>query len=110
MCFFFFDSQKSSKKIDHFFQFSRQKIFEKKKIDELFPLENRLLRAARQGDVNVIATMLQKGVDIECTYIDGQTALMMASDHNHVEAVQLLVDRGATIDRVDASRQSALCR
>jgi uncharacterized protein len=74
------------------------------------PLENRLLRAARQGDVNVIATMLQKGVDIECTYIDGQTALMMASDHNHVEAVQLLVDRGATIDRVDASRQSALCR
>lgn len=55
----------------------------------------RLCAAARDGDLTLLAQMLDEGADINAQLADGWTPLMIAAYHDHPDAVRLLLARGA---------------
>jgi ankyrin repeat protein len=58
-----------------------------------------LLRAARAGNVEAAAALLERGVAVDARDAAfGQTALMLAARHGHIELAKLLLDAGADID------------
>ncbi len=61
-------------------------------------LSERLLEAARAGDVEQINTLLGQGADVNASTRYGATALHYASDKGHFEAVKLLLSRGAQVN------------
>jgi outer membrane protein assembly factor BamB len=58
--------------------------------------------AARQGEVARIGALLDQGADVNAKTRYGVTPLIFAADNGHLEAVKLLVSRGAEIDAQDA--------
>jgi ankyrin repeat protein len=84
------------------------------------------LRASKSGDVEIMRMLLDAGADPSYTMPDGSTALMYAAglgwrngspiapsydqgtDEEAIEAIQLLLDRGLTIDARDANGNSAM--
>lgn len=56
---------------------------------------NALHVAASRGQCDVLALLLDRGVDVNCVDLVGETALMKAAYSAHLDAVQLLVSRGA---------------
>ncbi len=61
-----------------------------------------LYRAVRAGDLKKVQNMLGRGMDIERTYMDGESLLMAAAATNSLAMVRFLVDRGAKVDRSDS--------
>jgi ankyrin repeat protein len=71
--------------------------------------EERLLRAAREGDLKTISSLLDKGVDIEARNPgDGWTPLFWAAVRERADAVALLRARGARIEVRDRRGLTAL--
>ena len=64
-------------------------------------LNETLWEAARAGDVARIAAALDKGADVNAKARYNVTALIFAATNGHVEAVRLLVSRGADINAQD---------
>eukprot|EP00285_Hemiselmis_virescens_P001930 CAMPEP_0173415902 /NCGR_PEP_ID=MMETSP1356-20130122/85111_1 /TAXON_ID=77927 ORGANISM="Hemiselmis virescens, Strain PCC157" /NCGR_SAMPLE_ID=MMETSP1356 /ASSEMBLY_ACC=CAM_ASM_000847 /LENGTH=112 /DNA_ID=CAMNT_0014378187 /DNA_START=33 /DNA_END=371 /DNA_ORIENTATION=- len=56
--------------------------------------ERRLLVAARNGQTKNVECLLEEGVNVYATDDLGKTALMYASEHEHLEIVKLLVKNG----------------
>lgn len=75
---------------------------------ELQDLAGRLFEAARSGDTTTLATYLDAGVPVNLTNQSGDTLVMLAAYHGHVEAVQELIDRGADVNRLNDKGQSPL--
>lgn len=66
-------------------------------------------KAAKAGDLERVASMLAKGVDIE--YRDQKrdaSALMWAAHEGHVDVLQLLLDKGAKVNTRQQLGRSAL--
>src|SRR4029450_10256669 len=61
-----------------------------------------LIKAARKGDRNKTATLLQQGVPVDSQDKDGKTALWESSRHDHGEIVALLLDHRAQVDLADS--------
>ena len=59
------------------------------------------LRAANDGDVSVIVSMVLAGVDVNVTDYDGRSALHLAAAEGNVEVVRALLARGASADIED---------
>ncbi|XVF47798.1 hypothetical protein PTKIN_Ptkin03bG0139700 [Pterospermum kingtungense] len=57
--------------------------------------------SAAQGRHEIVALLLESGVDINLRNYRGQTALMQACQHGHWEVVQTLILFGANIHRAD---------
>lgn len=51
------------------------------------------VQAARDGDLELVKNLLQKGVDVN-SKIEGNTALHLASQNGHKEVVQILLNAG----------------
>lgn len=51
--------------------------------------------AAKAGDARLIATLHRRGVDLNSRRADGATALILAANENHVEAIDVLLEKGA---------------
>lgn len=71
-----------------------------------------LLRAsfewARGGDVRQLAYLLDLGASPDLTNDRGDTLLILAAYHQQHEAVRLLIDRGADVERANDNGQTAL--
>ncbi len=62
-------------------------------------LEDKLRRAASQGDLDGIRRLLAAGARIDSSDIDGYTPLICAVSADQPEAVSLLLERGADVNR-----------
>lgn len=65
------------------------------------------MKAAAAGRVNVLKMLIDNGGEVNGTNRRGETALMLAAKGEHIEAVKLLLEKGAQIDLKDNSRHSA---
>ncbi len=58
-------------------------------------LNNQLFEAARAGDAQMVASLLDKGADVNAKFRYGTTALFKAAERGHAKVVKVLLDRGA---------------
>lgn len=56
-----------------------------------------LIAAARQGDAEAVAALLESGADVDVALGDGMTALHTAIDRGHLEVVDVLLAAGASV-------------
>ncbi|HGN1706408.1 TPA: ankyrin repeat domain-containing protein [Providencia rettgeri] len=59
------------------------------------------LTAAEQGQLELLKSCLEKGVDINTTNRQGRTAIVNASLNKHYECVSFLINAGADINKQD---------
>ncbi|MGE0784817.1 MAG: ankyrin repeat domain-containing protein [Sandaracinaceae bacterium] len=64
--------------------------------------------AVRVGSPDVIACLVDRGVDLEGRDRFGATALHIAAFAGHLDAVRCLVERGANVDAIDVAGYAAL--
>ena len=58
-------------------------------------MENEMMDAVRNGDIENVKLLLDNGIDINIRDRFGGTALNLASSGDHTDIVRLLLDRGA---------------
>jgi len=58
-------------------------------------LNDQLFEAARAGDAALVASLLDKGADVNAKFRYGTTALFKAAERGHAKVVKVLLDRGA---------------
>jgi ankyrin repeat protein len=80
--------------------------------DDLTPEELAFLQAtfdhARNGDLPRLLEHLDVGVPVDLTNAAGDTLLILAAYHVHVDLVRTLLERGADHSRVNDRGQTAL--
>jgi outer membrane protein assembly factor BamB len=64
-------------------------------------LSDQFLEAAKKGDVAELKKLLDQGVNVDSKNKYGVTALGFACSKGHLDAVQLLIERGANINAED---------
>jgi hypothetical protein len=69
---------------------------------------NDLMKAARNGNLSTVRTLLAKGAKIDYQDKVGTTVLMRASGNGHLEIVRLLLAKGARTDLRGSSGGTAL--
>lgn len=75
---------------------------------EVQEIAQRMFDAARAGDADTLAAFLDAGGPVNLTNGTGDTLLMLAAYHAHPGAVNLLIERGADVDRLNDRGQSPL--
>ena len=63
---------------------------------------------ARGGDTAPLAEYVDAGLPVNLTNAAGDSLLILAAYHTHLETVRALLDRGADTDRVNDRGQTAL--
>jgi ankyrin repeat protein len=58
-------------------------------------LNDKLIRAAREGDTEDVVRLIEAGADVEARDNDGITAFIAASSNGHLETVDALKAAGA---------------
>lgn len=71
-------------------------------------LDQELLRAASQGNLDRVNELLEKGASVHAQEALGDTALNQAAYGGHLAVVQRLVEAGADIENVGASDQTPI--
>ena len=61
-------------------------------------LESQLFKAIRDGNLQVVQALIQKGVNLDCKNDYGQTPLHHAVLYEKVTIVELLLEKGAKIE------------
>ena len=74
--------------------------------EELAELAGRLFGMARAGDARRLAAYLDAGVPVNLANANGDTLLMLAAYHGHPTTAQVLIERGADVDRTNARGQT----
>ena len=64
----------------------------------MIPEPSQLQKAASQGDLKTLATLLANGTEVEAAPDNGFTALASAAASAQTEAVHLLIERGADVN------------
>lgn len=72
------------------------------------PAEQALGNAASHGWDKFVASLIERGADLEAPDAEGMTPLMLAVDKGHAKCVQLLVDAGADVNAKDPGGDTAL--
>ena len=71
-------------------------------------LNNALIDAVREGDIERVRDLLDKGADVNARYENDHTVLMKAVGKGHVRIVQLLLNVGADVNARDMHGHTAL--
>ena len=66
-----------------------------------------LVEAAGRGDLPAVRRLLEGGAAIEQRDARGRTAVLAATDGNHLEVVRVLIARGADVNAQDQQQDSA---
>lgn len=69
-----------------------------------------LHKATAAGDANALAALLDSGGDPNAKGRDGETLLMIAAANGHLAVAELLLSRGAEVDRGDDYENTPLMR
>ena len=67
-----------------------------------------LLTAARQGDLDTVKALIEKGASLETKTPYGQTPLYLAAMSGHQAVVQFLLDKGAKTDVTDTFYKASM--
>jgi len=67
-----------------------------------------LFGAAKEGDLDAVKSLIEKGADINAKDSDGRTPLMYASSYGYTEIVKLLIEKGAYVDAKDPKGWTSL--
>ena len=67
-----------------------------------------LYAASGNGEVEVVKSLLDKGVPVNSRAVDGSSALHVSSQNGHVEVTKLLIENGAQVDILDNDQWSPL--
>lgn len=62
------------------------------------PMRNRLIEAAKRGDVDAVKSMLKSGVKLDASDEKGLSALHHAAQSGQADVIHVLVDAGANVD------------
>lgn len=66
-----------------------------------------LVEAAARGDLAQVQALLRAGADVEQRDASRRTAIVAATDGNHLDVVRALIARGADVNAQDSRRDSA---
>ena len=67
-----------------------------------------IVNAASSGDLNQVIRLVEDGVDVNRSVIEGKTALMEACLNEHINVVEYLIANGAWLNKTDNKTQTAL--
>ena len=73
-------------------------------------MELDFLRAVKNGNINKVRALINKGVDVNTKTDKGVSALMISTYWNNIEIVKLLIDRNANVNEKDNYGETALMR
>jgi ankyrin repeat protein len=73
-------------------------------------LNEKLIKAAREGDIEEVKQLLDNGANVDARDFIGRVPLMLASANGHVEMVRLLLEWKADVDAKDEDGDNALAR
>jgi ankyrin repeat protein len=76
--------------------------------DDSLVMNNALGMACRGGDEELIVSLLGAGKNVNCSYGNGWTPVMLAIYWGHLNTVIMLVGRGADLSRVDSGGSTML--
>lgn len=68
--------------------------------------ERKMLEAAASGDVSTIQRLLKDGVPVDVHNDHRQTALLVATHNNQIEAAKVLIEAGADVNAKDMIQDS----
>ena len=71
-------------------------------------LDDKLISAARDGDILSVRVLIENGADVNAKDELGKTVLHLATREGHVEIVKILIEKGADVDVKDNERYTAL--
>jgi hypothetical protein len=60
-------------------------------------LNDQLFEAVRRGDAAAVASLLDRGAEVNAKFRYGTTALFKAAERGHADVVKILLDRGADV-------------
>ena len=67
-----------------------------------------LMKAAREGNLQIVTDLISHGADITLTNVDGNTALWLACFGNNIEIIKMLIERGIEIDTINVNGTTPL--
>ncbi|MEP6629250.1 MAG: ankyrin repeat domain-containing protein [Lapillicoccus sp.] len=76
--------------------------------DEQVAFLNDVVDLARAGEAATVADYVDRGVPVDLTNANGDTLLILAAYHEHLELARALLERRADPDRVNDRGQTAL--
>lgn len=62
-----------------------------------------LMKAAREGNIDIVTDLLDSGADIHMTNVDGNTALWLSCFGGNTEIIKLLIAKGIEIDTLNVN-------
>jgi len=71
-------------------------------------VDERLIRAARAGNLAQVKTFLDQGLDVNATGKDGSIALVRAAGAGNLEVVKVFLENGADVNAIETEGWSAL--
>lgn len=70
--------------------------------------EFNLIRAADRGQLEIVKFLIERGVDVDASTVDGVTPLMYAAQNGYTEIMEYLISKGADVNATPDNKVTAL--